>query len=106
MDDERRGTISIVFSTAVDIVTDLLIMAIPLRLVYKVRINKQEKMGLYIVFSLALVTITIAIIRAVQAATNQRELLFLAIWSTVESAVGSCPLPSPPGAFRMTSLLT
>ena len=70
-----------------DILTDILIMIIPLVLVYKVKISTRQKLGLSGVFSLALVTIIIAIVRCVQSITNQRELLFLAIWSTAESSI-------------------
>ena len=92
--DERRGTISIAYSTAVDILTDILIMVLPLVLVYKVRISRQQKFGLCAVFMLALVTITIAIVRCVQAIRNQRELIFLALWGTIESATGALPVLS------------
>jgi hypothetical protein len=77
----------------VDILTDILIMIIPLVLVYKVKISTRQKLGLCAVLQpgpshhLALVTIIIAIVRCVQSITNQRELLFLAIWSTVESYI-------------------
>jgi rhodopsin domain-containing protein len=70
-----------------------MIMGIPLVLVYKVQITFQQKAGLVGVFSLAFVTIAIAIVRCFQAINNQRELVFLSVWSTVESAIckSMCP---------------
>ncbi|KAH8801349.1 hypothetical protein F5884DRAFT_512708 [Xylogone sp. PMI_703] len=85
--DQRRATIAISYSTFVDVLTDLMIMAIPLLIVTKIRISGAQRLGLIGVFSLAFITIAIAIVRCVQAINNERELVFLAVWSTIESSV-------------------
>ncbi|KAJ5676280.1 hypothetical protein N7536_012452 [Penicillium majusculum] len=86
--DQRGSVISISYSTAVDILTDLLIMSLPLRIIWQAKINMQQKIGLVIVFCLGIVIVAAAIIRAVaitgKAYSDQAA---LAVWSIVESSI-------------------
>ena len=70
-------------------------MAMPLRLLWKVRISSSEKMGLAGVFSIGVIIIICAIVRAVQIAfTATSDSVLLALWGTIESTV--CKFkPSP-----------
>ncbi|KAJ5566588.1 hypothetical protein N7535_008226 [Penicillium sp. DV-2018c] len=86
--DQTGSIISISYSTAVDILTDLLIMSLPLRILWQSKINMQQKIGLVILFCLGFVIVAAAIVRAVEitgkAYTDQ---VALAVWSVVESSI-------------------
>lgn len=88
---------SVYFSTAVDVFTDLCIMAMPLRLIYNVKVTLKQKIGLVCVFSLGFVMIVFSIIRANQTLVQQGfvNLTLLMIWSSLAASisvlVGSLP---------------
>jgi hypothetical protein len=70
-------------------------MAMPLRLLWKVRISGSEKMGLAGVFSIGVLIIVFAIARAVQIAfTTTSDSVLLALWGIIESTV--CKFKSSP----------
>jgi hypothetical protein len=70
-------------------------MAMPLRLLWKVRISGSEKMGLAAVFSIGVLIIVFAIARAVQIAfTTTSDSVLLALWGIIESTV--CKFKSSP----------
>ena len=86
---------SVYFSTAVDVFTDLCIMAMPLRLIYNLRVSLRQKLGLACVFSLGFVMITFAIIRANQSLAQKGfvDLTLLLVWSTLAASICEfCPL--------------
>lgn len=86
--DTRATMITIIFSTCCDILIDLMIMAMPLMLLWKVQINTRQKLGLAGVFSLGTVIIIFSIIRAVQVTTTARNDTFLlAFWGVLEITV-------------------
>lgn len=80
---------SVYFSTAVDVFTDVCIMAMPLRLIYNVKVSLKQKVGLVCVFSLGFVMIVFAIIRANQSLAQQGfvNLTMLMVWSTLAAAI-------------------
>jgi hypothetical protein len=80
---------SVYFSTAVDLFTDLCIMAMPLRLIYNVKVSLKQKIGLVCVFSLGFVMIVFAIIRANQTLSQQGfvNLTMMMVWSTLAAAI-------------------
>ncbi|KAK1765269.1 hypothetical protein QBC33DRAFT_593369 [Phialemonium atrogriseum] len=96
-EDVWASNLSVYYSTAVDVFTDLCIMAMPLRLIYNVRISPRQKVGLVCVFGLCFVMIAFAIIRAKQVLVPQYfvNLTLLMIWSTLAASisviVGSLP---------------
>ncbi|KAK0649954.1 hypothetical protein B0T16DRAFT_389911 [Cercophora newfieldiana] len=91
------SNLSVYYSTAIDVFTDLCIMAMPLRLIYNVKVSRKQKLGLVCVFGLCFVMIAFAIIRAKQVLVQQQfvDLKMLMIWSTLTAAisviVGSLP---------------
>ncbi|MCJ1468537.1 hypothetical protein MMC07_007166, partial [Pseudocyphellaria aurata] len=89
---DLRGTIiAVSYSTTVDILTDVLIMALPFRLLYSVKITTKQKLGLFGVFGIATIIIVVAIIRAVQITTRARtDAVLLTVWSIIESTVFGC----------------
>ncbi|AEO60051.1 hypothetical protein MYCTH_2140156 [Thermothelomyces thermophilus ATCC 42464] len=80
---------SVYFSTAVDVFTDLCIMAMPLRLIYNIKVSLKQKLGLVCVFSLGFVMIVFAIIRANQSLAQQGfvNLTLLLVWSTLAASI-------------------
>lgn len=64
-------------------------MAMPIKLIYNIKISVKQKAGLVCVFSLCLVMIVFAVTRAKQILTEDYfvNLTLLEIWSTLESAI-------------------
>ncbi|KFY90973.1 hypothetical protein V498_05744 [Pseudogymnoascus sp. VKM F-4517 (FW-2822)] len=86
--DKKISIVAVMYSTTVDVLTDIMIMAMPLQLLWKVRISRSEKMGLAGVFSIGFLIIVIAIARAVQIAfTTTSDSVLLALWGIIESTV-------------------
>lgn len=84
-----RSLVSLRYSTAVDIITDALIIALPLYLAFRVQRPLLQKLALGGIFSLGIVIIIFAIIRI--AVTNQHnshpETSWLNLWSQIEASV-------------------
>ncbi|MCJ1273487.1 hypothetical protein MMC21_001279 [Puttea exsequens] len=84
-----RSLISLRYSTAVDILTDAMIMALPLYLAMRVQLPWTQKLALGGIFSLGIIVILFAIIRIV--VTNQHdshpEVSWLNLWSQIEASV-------------------
>lgn len=86
--DYRGTVIAVSYSTTVDILTDVLIMALPFKLLYTVKITTKQKLGLAGVFGIATIIIVVAIVRAVEITTRARtDAVLLTVWSIVESTV-------------------
>ncbi|KAH3371389.1 hypothetical protein KXW99_000318 [Aspergillus fumigatus] len=102
--DIRGSVISICYSTTVDILTDLMIMYLPLRILWKTKMNLYQKLGLATVFCLGFVIIAAAIIRAVaitgKAYSDQAA---LAIWGIAESSISMIVGCLPPFKSFITS---
>lgn len=64
-------------------------MAMPLRLIYNIKVSLKQKAGLVCVFSLGLVMIVFAIIRANQSLAQQGfvNLTLLMVWSTLAASI-------------------
>jgi len=64
-------------------------MAMPLRLIYNVKVSLKQKLGLVCVFGLCFVMIAFAIIRAKQVLVQQQfvDLKLLMIWSTLTASI-------------------
>ena len=93
-----RSLISLRYSTAVDLITDAMIIALPLYLAMRVQLPLGQKMALAAIFSLGIVIMLFAIIRIV--VTNQHnthpETSWLNLWSQIEASVAviiSCLAP-------------
>lgn len=86
--DAQTTIVIIIYSTVVDILIDLMIMAMPLKLLYNVQISFRQKLALSGVFSMGMVIVVFSIIRAVQVTTTARNDTFLlAFWGVLESTV-------------------
>ncbi len=73
---------------AVDVISDLMIMALPLNLLRNLQVTRKQKAGLAVVFSVGIVIIIVAIARGIEIATSARtDGILLNIWSIVESSV-------------------
>ena len=84
--DTQTTMIVIIYSTVVDILIDLMIMAMPLKLLYQVQISTKQKIALSGVFSMGMVIVVFSIIRAVQVTTTARDDTFLlAFWGVLET---------------------
>lgn len=93
-----RSLVSLRYSTAVDLITDAMVIALPLYLAMRVQLPWTQKLALAAVFSLGVVIMLFAIIRIV--VTNQHnthpETSWLNLWSQIEASVAviiSCFAP-------------
>ncbi|KAJ2999272.1 hypothetical protein NUW58_g46 [Xylaria curta] len=74
---------------SLDIITDVLIMIIPISLVWNIRIRWDKKLALIGIFSLVVVTISFAIVRVVVVSglTRQPDVSWLYLWSSIEQNI-------------------
>lgn len=94
--DMRRQHFNVIFSTAVDIISDVFIMALPLSLLPTLSLDRRKKVGLFAVFTLGLFIVCFAIVRLTQVIMDSKvDIIGLTIWGTVETSiaviVGSLP---------------
>ncbi|KAI5458328.1 hypothetical protein BGZ63DRAFT_427580 [Mariannaea sp. PMI_226] len=88
--------VCVIYSTSVDIASDIMIMALPISVLPSLQLDKKKKIGLGIAFCLGVIIICVASVRMSQVIVNQTvDLVGLAIWGAVETAtaliVGSLP---------------
>jgi hypothetical protein len=88
----------VIYSTSVDIGTDLMIMALPISILPSLQLDKRRKFGLAVAFGLSFIIISVAIVRMTQVITGvdgSVDLVGLAIWGVIETStaviVGSLP---------------
>jgi hypothetical protein len=89
-------TFNVVYSTSVDIATDLMIMGLPIAALPSLQLDLRKKIALGFVFGLGVIIICVAVVRMTQVVVgDQVDLVGLAIWGAVETAtalvVGSLP---------------
>ncbi|KAH6952900.1 hypothetical protein DER45DRAFT_542058 [Fusarium avenaceum] len=94
--EQWRQSFNVIFSTAVDVSSDLMIMALPIAVLPSLQLDKKKKIGLGVAFSLGIIIICVAVIRMSQVIVGKQvDLVGLAIWGAVETAtalvVGSLP---------------
>ncbi|KAI8630104.1 hypothetical protein F5Y19DRAFT_474493 [Xylariaceae sp. FL1651] len=90
-------------NAALDVLSDFLIMLIPIILLWNVQIRWAKKIAIMGIFSLSLVTIAIAIARVVdvgatQLSTGLPNSTYLWFWSSIQSSL--CIVVSCSSAFR------
>ncbi|CAM1503358.1 Fc.00g081340.m01.CDS01 [Cosmosporella sp. VM-42] len=89
--DARAKNISLWFSLAADLATDLLIMITPLRVLWTLKMSLIEKISIAIVFLVGLITMVTAIIRSVSLESSvnsgQVSTTWLMLWAAIEGAV-------------------
>lgn len=80
-------------ATTVDVVTDVLVMALPIRLLFGLRISVKQKIGIGCIFSLGLIVIVFSVVRLLKVVplitgSKPAAEVSLACWSMVESSIG------------------
>ncbi|KAL4814518.1 hypothetical protein BDW67DRAFT_186715 [Aspergillus spinulosporus] len=86
--DQQGAEIAIIYSTVVDIVTDLMIMGFALSIIWSTNISLNQKVGLGAVFSLGLVIIAFAVVRAINiTGRSYSDQAGLAVWGIAESSI-------------------
>ncbi|KAK6352397.1 hypothetical protein TWF730_009224 [Orbilia blumenaviensis] len=79
---------ALLYAMAADIITDISIMALPLRLLYGLKINRKQKFGLVLIFSLGLLCVVFAVIRGVGSIVGDAIMpIWLGVWTQSESCV-------------------
>lgn len=91
-----RQRFNVIFSTSVDIASDICIMIIPLTILPTLQLNVRKKVGLGVAFCLGFIIICVALVRMTQIIVKKEiDLVGLALWSVVETSVaiivGSLP---------------
>ncbi|KAK6340378.1 hypothetical protein TWF730_002138 [Orbilia blumenaviensis] len=97
-----RSNASLYGATATDIISDLLIMAIPLRLVRQLRMSVLQKLGLAFLFCLGFIVVILSLARTIRinaggsGAYPQSDPRWVALWSIAEqtTAIIVCCLPA------------
>lgn len=91
-EDFRNKEISLWFSLGCDLLTDVLIMAIPIRVLASLQINTKEKISIAFVFLVGVITMVAAIVRCVslkgkQSGSGELSVPWLIFWGAIECAV-------------------
>ncbi|KAJ5099352.1 hypothetical protein N7532_006353 [Penicillium argentinense] len=96
--DHRAARISLYYAYAVDIVTDLAIMFLPLRLIWNLRMKRKQKLSIGGLFCFGWICILISTIRVIQLGGTINGVpapSWLALWATIEASIavmiGCCP---------------
>ncbi|CAI6336544.1 unnamed protein product [Periconia digitata] len=81
--------ISLYYAYAIDVLTDLMVMFLPIRLVWNLQMARSEKVGILILFSGGFVCIIFATLRAVQVGVQHGKAVspdpkWLTLWTVIE----------------------
>lgn len=92
----QRQRLSVIISTILDIITDMVIMYLPLSVLPLLNLDKRRKIGFAAISGLSIFVVCVSIVRMTQAIASERvDLVGLTIWSSVETCValivGSLP---------------
>ena len=103
--DLRNKDISLYFSLGCDLLTDILIMAIPIQVLVHLRISTAEKISVAFVFLVGIITMVAAIVRCVSLKGTGKEggnlsVPWLIFWAAIECSIGMLPRP-PFSLFRI-----
>ncbi|KAI9055915.1 hypothetical protein LZ554_000851 [Drepanopeziza brunnea f. sp. 'monogermtubi'] len=91
---------SIWVATTIDILSDIFIAMLPIRLLFRLRISTSQKVGVGAIFSLVGFIIAVAIVRMIYVlnsikTSNPRHIISVTLWSILEAGVavvvGSLP---------------
>lgn len=83
-----------------DVVSDILVVSFPISLLWRVRINLHQKLGLALVLCLSLVMVIIAIVRiaGIKLGGGNVDIVWLAFWMQQECSIAVIMVSS--SAFR------
>ncbi|KAJ4293391.1 hypothetical protein N0V90_008674 [Kalmusia sp. IMI 367209] len=88
--EQNMSFVNMKVNTALDVTTDVLIVTIPLNILWRSKIPRRQSLALGGVFSLVLVTITFAIVRATVSTvgvTKQMDSPWVLVWSSAEANI-------------------
>jgi hypothetical protein len=90
--DVRAQIASLYYAFAVDVITDLLIMFLPIGLIWNLQRPKIQKIGMGVLFGIGWICIAMAIIRVVQIGSkagnsSTPSSSWLALWAIIEAAI-------------------
>ncbi|KAF1954781.1 hypothetical protein CC80DRAFT_416744 [Byssothecium circinans] len=85
----RAQIISLYYAYAIDVITDLMVMFLPIRLVWGLQMARTEKAGVLILFCGGFVCIAFATLRAVQVGVEHGKAIspdpkWLTMWTVIE----------------------
>jgi hypothetical protein len=89
--DTRHQTASMYYAFAVDAVTNLMVMFLPIRLVWPLQMARHRKIGVCVLFALGFVCIIFSTIRIVQITngkTKSPDPKWLTMWTVIECSTG------------------
>ncbi|KAI4624471.1 hypothetical protein J4E83_004146 [Alternaria metachromatica] len=115
--ETRRQTANLYYAYAVDTVTNMMVMFLPIRLIWNLQMEKPKKIGCGLLFASGLVCILFSTIRIVQVGQDGRprspDPKWLTMWTIIECStaiiIGCCPgLASavPKSRFRRTDSIS
>ncbi|KAF4457683.1 hypothetical protein F53441_443 [Fusarium austroafricanum] len=101
--DVKAAAVSMWFAYAVDVLTDLLIMLLPLRLIFTLQIPLSRKCSIAALFCLGWICIIASTVRVTQIGQpgGQPTVPWLALWETIEAAI---IIITGPGLYRLAKL--
>lgn len=86
--DLYRQRFNVIFSTVLDIFTDILIVCLPLSILPLLNLDVKKKIAVGFVFTLSLLIVAVSIARMTQIIVDTTvDLVGLTIWSTVETCI-------------------
>ncbi|KAF2851636.1 hypothetical protein T440DRAFT_422147 [Plenodomus tracheiphilus IPT5] len=89
-----RGPEAILYASyAWNVLTDLMIMILPIRLTWNLRLGLRQKIGLYALFASGSICIAIATLRVVQIGSHESghvKPVSTSLWTAVEASVAVC----------------
>ncbi|KAI4193928.1 MAG: hypothetical protein LQ346_003789 [Caloplaca aetnensis] len=76
-------------ATAIDVITDIMVLSFPIILLWEVRVDVRQKFALGISLCLSIVMIVVAIIRisAFRLTNGEVDMVWLAFWQQQESSI-------------------
>ncbi|THV54438.1 hypothetical protein BGAL_0026g00090 [Botrytis galanthina] len=83
----QRATL--IANCVLDVLSDILIITIPIAILWNVRIRRRQKLALAGLFSLTMITMTFAIVRVAVVSTASRlpDISWLYLWSAIEPPI-------------------
>ncbi|KAK1916497.1 hypothetical protein P3342_004316 [Pyrenophora teres f. teres] len=98
--ETRRQTANLYYAYAVDTLTNLMVMTLPIRLIWNLQMEKAKKVGCGLLFASGFVCILFSTIRIVQVGQDGKprspDPKWLTMWTIIECStaviIGCCPM--------------
>ena len=89
--DQRAQIISLYYAFAVDVLSDIMIMALPLALIWNLQLAFAKKVGIAVLFCVGIFAIAAAVVRVVSIGVRAQNATpsssWLAFWGIIESGI-------------------